>query len=180
MLALTVVAVKMWSDADSDDDDGQDGESSHSEEEDDADADADVPRMSKWVVDETLSECPAEEDSEGTDGDGTGKMYKCGPLRTTYRQPPKSLATDKAKGKQDMKYNLELSKRPHKHAPTDISSKRPVTWRRTVVKDTRPHRFLSDLHTGNLAALRTDYKRARKLLRAAPEEEVQRKPGDPD
>lgn len=102
--------------------------------------------------------------------------------------PPNSFVIDKAK---DTKPK-ELPKRPHKHAPTEISSKRPVTRRRTVVEDSTPkprdprfthasgafapdkfrtqYTFLSDLHTGELAALREDYKRARRLLANSPRE----------
>lgn len=128
-------------------------------------------------------------ESESSDGDNNEDHREA---------PPMSLANDKGKGK-----HKELPKRPHKHAPTEISSKRPVTRRRTVVEDTTPkprdprfthasgqlapdkfrtqYTFLSDLHTGELAKLREDYKRARKLLansprelRAAREEEVRR------
>ncbi|KAL4080685.1 hypothetical protein J3A83DRAFT_50452 [Scleroderma citrinum] len=97
-------------------------------------------------------------------------------------EPRTSLAHDKEKGKPK-----ELPKRPHKHAPTEISSKRPITRRRTVVEDSTPKprdpRFmhvsgafapdkfrqqygslLSDLHTNELTTLRENYKRARKVL----------------
>ncbi|KAI5983476.1 hypothetical protein EDD15DRAFT_2512213 [Pisolithus albus] len=97
----------------------------------------------------------------------------------------------------------ELAKRPHKHAPTEVSSKRPVSRRRTVVEDNTPkprdprflhltgkydqdkfrkqYSFLPELHTNELETLRKNYKTARKLLansprdlRPAREEEVRR------
>ncbi|KAI6114403.1 hypothetical protein F5141DRAFT_1270663 [Pisolithus sp. B1] len=97
----------------------------------------------------------------------------------------------------------ELAKRPHKHAPTEVSSKRPVSRRRTVVEDNTPkprdprflhltgkydqdkfrqqYSFLPELHTNELETLRKNYKAARKLLansprdlRPAREEEVRR------
>ncbi|KAI6099328.1 hypothetical protein EV401DRAFT_2215597 [Pisolithus croceorrhizus] len=97
----------------------------------------------------------------------------------------------------------ELAKRPHKHAPTEVSSKRPVSRRRTVVEDNTPkprdprflhvtgkydqdkfrqqYSFLPELHTNELETLRKNYKAARKLLansprdlRPAREEEVKR------
>ncbi|KIK26799.1 hypothetical protein PISMIDRAFT_68024, partial [Pisolithus microcarpus 441] len=97
----------------------------------------------------------------------------------------------------------ELAKRPHKHAPTEVSSKRPVSRRRTVVEDNTPkprdprflhltgkydqdkfrqqYSFLPELHTNELETLRKNHKTARKLLansprdlRPAREEEVKR------
>ncbi|KAI6166544.1 hypothetical protein EDD17DRAFT_1752707 [Pisolithus thermaeus] len=107
-------------------------------------------------------------------------------------------------GKQDsQRQKKELAKRPHKHAPTEVSSKRPVSRRRTVVEDNTPkprdprflhvtgkydqakfrqqYSFLPELHTNELETLRKNYKAARKLLansprdlRPAREEEVKR------
>ncbi|KAG6334259.1 hypothetical protein ID866_4834 [Astraeus odoratus] len=112
------------------------------------------------------------------------------------------IPEDSGKTKEDPK-KKGLPKRPHKHAPTEVSSKRPVSRRRVVVEDhtSRPrdprflhvsgkyepekfrqqYGFLSGVHTSELKTLRDDYKRARKLLansprdlRAMREEEVKR------
>ncbi|EPQ60679.1 DUF947-domain-containing protein [Gloeophyllum trabeum ATCC 11539] len=84
----------------------------------------------------------------------------------------------------------ERPKRSSKHAPTEVSSKRPVTRRRTVVevkkveardprflplagefdpsKFRQQYGFLSELHQTELKTLRDDLKRARKLLASSP------------
>ncbi|KAH9050445.1 hypothetical protein EDB84DRAFT_374569 [Lactarius hengduanensis] len=80
--------------------------------------------------------------------------------------------------------------RKNKHAPTEVTSKRPVSRRRTVVEvqkmDVRDPRFsqlsggfdatkfrshynfLSDMRQGELKTLRENLKRARKLLASSP------------
>lgn len=80
--------------------------------------------------------------------------------------------------------------RKNKHAPTEVTSKRPVSRRRTVVEvqkmDVRDPRFsqltgdfdatkfrshynfLSDMHQGELKILRENLRRARKLLASSP------------
>lgn len=114
-------------------------------------------------------------------------------------------SSSKEKGDEEgpKRQKKELAKRPHKHAPTEVSSKRPVTRRRTVVEDNTPkprdprflhvtgkydeekfrkqYSFLSALHTDELKTLRENYNTARKLLansprdlRPAREEEVKR------
>ncbi|OCB90106.1 rRNA biogenesis protein RRP36 [Sanghuangporus baumii] len=94
-------------------------------------------------------------------------------------------------------------KRPHKHAPIEMSSKRPVTRRRQVVevkkvnfRDPRfsslsndsaqqsfqkNYSFLAELHKTELETLKENLKRARNMLRSSPrdqregwEEEVNR------
>ncbi|KZT30533.1 DUF947-domain-containing protein [Neolentinus lepideus HHB14362 ss-1] len=84
----------------------------------------------------------------------------------------------------------EHSKRSSKHVPTEITSKRPVTRKRTVVevkkaeaRDPRflplagefdssrfrqQYGFLPEMHETELKTLRTDLKRARKLLASSP------------
>ncbi|KAH9065949.1 hypothetical protein EDB87DRAFT_1554613 [Lactarius vividus] len=76
--------------------------------------------------------------------------------------------------------------RKNKHAPTEVTSKRLVSRRRTVVEDVRDPRFsqlsgdfdptkfrshydfLSDMRHGELKTLRENLKRARKLLTSSP------------
>ncbi|KAF9221624.1 DUF947-domain-containing protein [Gyrodon lividus] len=97
----------------------------------------------------------------------------------------------------------DLAKRANKHAPVEVSSKRPVSRQRIAVKDKTPksrdprflhaaggydplkfkqqYDFLSNLHGSELKTLRENLKRARKLLINSPsnlrgerEEEVKR------
>ncbi|KAL4069877.1 hypothetical protein V8B97DRAFT_2110217 [Scleroderma yunnanense] len=198
------------------DSDGASESSRSEEEDDDGDADAPWIShwVDDETPDEDLAQ---EDDSEGTDEDGEDVQVRSlknnlstlplGVLRKAQQslaqaeplsdsdisgsesepsdddnEPRTSLAHDKEKGKPK-----ELPKRPHKHAPTEISSKRPITRRRTVVEDSTPKprdpRFmhvsgafapdkfrqqygslLSDLHTNELTTLRENYKRARKVL----------------
>ncbi|KIJ17790.1 hypothetical protein PAXINDRAFT_9734 [Paxillus involutus ATCC 200175] len=98
---------------------------------------------------------------------------------------------------------IDLAKRANKHAPAEVTSKRPVGRHRIVVEDKTPkprdprflqatggynplkfkqqYGFLSDLHSSELKTLRENLKRARKLLvnspsnlRAERDEEVKR------
>ncbi|EIN13789.1 DUF947-domain-containing protein [Punctularia strigosozonata HHB-11173 SS5] len=84
----------------------------------------------------------------------------------------------------------DLAKRPNKHAPTEITSKKPVTRRRTVVdvpkaatrdprfmplagefapeKFRKQYDFLAELHEQEHKELRENLKRARKLLASSP------------
>ncbi|OAX38762.1 DUF947-domain-containing protein [Rhizopogon vinicolor AM-OR11-026] len=108
-------------------------------------------------------------------------------------EPPRST-TAKGKGREklerDPKIRKDLAKRSSKHAPTEITSKRPVSRRRTVVESKAPqprdprflhitgdykpekfreqYNFLSSLHSNELKTLRESLKRARKLLANSP------------
>ncbi|KAI0322649.1 hypothetical protein OF83DRAFT_541926 [Amylostereum chailletii] len=85
-----------------------------------------------------------------------------------------------------------LTKRSSKHAPTEVTSKRPVSRRRTIVEvpkmEVRDPRFLpmsgdfdakrfrerygfiADLHKDEMKTLRDNLKRARKLLSSSPKD----------
>ncbi|KIJ62573.1 hypothetical protein HYDPIDRAFT_176394 [Hydnomerulius pinastri MD-312] len=120
-------------------------------------------------------------------------------------EPSSSLVKGKGRETTDhaTKPKKDLAKRANKHAPTEVTSKRPVTRRRTVVEDKTPqprdprflhatggydpvkfkqqYNFLSDMHSTELKTLRDNLKRARRLLinspshlRAERAEEVQR------
>ncbi|KAG6377105.1 hypothetical protein JVT61DRAFT_1156 [Boletus reticuloceps] len=111
--------------------------------------------------------------------------------------------TNEESPNQPSKPNKGPAKRTNKHAPVEITSKRPVSRRRLVVDDTLPkprdprfmhatgcydpskfkqqYEFLSGLRHDELATLRGHVKRARKLLANSPshlrverEEEVKR------
>lgn len=134
---------------------------------------------------ESESDAPSEEDLYSTDDER--------PRSTTAGEHP-----DK-----HLKPRKDLAKRSSKHAPTEITSKRPVTRRRTVIDSKAPiprdprflhitgtydpqkfksqYKFLSTLHTSELSTLRSNLSLARKLLsnsprdlRAAREREVGR------
>ncbi|KAH7912531.1 hypothetical protein BJ138DRAFT_988671, partial [Hygrophoropsis aurantiaca] len=125
------------------------------------------------------------------------------PSEEDTRRPISSSIKGKDKEIASRKSRNELAKRSNKHAPAEMSSKKPVTRKRTVVeiKSIQPrdprflpmtgefathkfrqqYGFLSDLHTTELRALRDNLKRARKLLVNSPhdlreerEEEVRR------
>ncbi|OJA17160.1 hypothetical protein AZE42_00197 [Rhizopogon vesiculosus] len=108
-------------------------------------------------------------------------------------EPPRSTTAkgkDKEKLERDPKIRKDLAKRSSKHAPTEITSKRPVSRRRTVVESKAPqprdprflhitgdykpekfreqYNFLSNLHSNELKTLRESLKRARKLLANSP------------
>ncbi|KAH9081873.1 hypothetical protein EDB83DRAFT_591627 [Lactarius deliciosus] len=108
-----------------------------------------------------------------------------------------SLSTDHESKPETEKKRVKEPNRPgatparkNKHAPTEVTSKRPVSRRRTVVEvqkmDVRDPRFsqlsggfdatkfrshynfLSDMRQGELKTLRENLKRARKLLASSP------------
>ncbi|KAN0134918.1 protein of unknown function (DUF947) domain containing protein [Lactarius tabidus] len=107
-----------------------------------------------------------------------------------------SLSTDHESKSESRKQVKEPNKasatpaRKNKHAPTEVTSKRQVSRRRTVVEvqkmDVRDPRFsqlsgdfdptkfrshytfLSDMHEGELKMLRENLRRARKLLASSP------------
>ncbi|TFK57130.1 DUF947-domain-containing protein [Heliocybe sulcata] len=127
-----------------------------------------------------LIEVQALSDTESDSDDDEGPETIAGPSRreTEERQAPQAST------------KRERPKRSSKHAPTEISSTRPVTRRRTVVevkkleaRDPRflplagefdslrfhqQYGFLSEMHETELKTLRADLKRARKLLVSSP------------
>ncbi|KAG2342200.1 hypothetical protein BDR05DRAFT_964514 [Suillus weaverae] len=134
---------------------------------------------------ESGSDAPSEEDAYPTDDERARS--------TTAKEHPDKRS----------KPRKDLAKRSSKHAPTEITSKRPVTRRRTVIESKAPiprdprflhitgtydpqkfksqYTFLSTLHTSELSTLRSNLSLARKLLlnspkdlRAAREREVGR------
>ncbi|KAF8807361.1 DUF947-domain-containing protein [Phlegmacium glaucopus] len=100
----------------------------------------------------------------------------------------------KGKGKEKVEWNIkprkDIPKRAHKNAPIEVTSKRPVTRKRTVVevpkivprdprflatagefspeKFSKSYSFLTDKHKMELATLRETLKQARKLLASSP------------
>jgi len=94
------------------------------------------------------------------------------------------------KGKERERSKATIEARRNKHAPTEVTSKKPVSRRRVVVESNMPqardprflqlaggfstekyrhnYGFLSDLHSTELSELRANLKRARKLLVNSP------------
>ncbi|KAJ7634264.1 hypothetical protein DFH06DRAFT_1284458 [Mycena polygramma] len=116
-------------------------------------------------------------DSESEDEEGK-------PERTS------SKGKEKAKPEWSIEPRHDIAKRSNKHAPMEVTSKRPVTRRRTVVevktlqaRDPRflplsgefstekfqeHYGFLTDAHKTELRTLRENLKAARKLLASSP------------
>ncbi|KAG6857526.1 hypothetical protein H0H87_000125 [Tephrocybe sp. NHM501043] len=110
--------------------------------------------------------------------------------------PEQEFASMSEKGKKaekvewSLKPRKEIAKRANKHAPIEVTSKRPVTRKRTVIevktvqerdprflalagefsaeRFQRGYAFLSDSHKRELETLRENLKRARKLLASSP------------
>ncbi|TFK41202.1 hypothetical protein BDQ12DRAFT_733513 [Crucibulum laeve] len=122
------------------------------------------------------SESDSDEDSEsGSESEG---------------QSSKGKEKQKEKVDWSAKRRTDIAKRSSKHAPTEVTSKKPVTRRRTVVevkkveprdprflptagefstdKFQKQYSFLADAHTTELSTLRENLKRARKQLAASP------------
>ncbi|RDB29646.1 rRNA biogenesis protein RRP36 [Hypsizygus marmoreus] len=101
-----------------------------------------------------------------------------------------SKGKEKAKPEWSIKPRTDIAKRSSKHAPIEVTSKRPVTRHRTVVDVKMPqprdprflplagefsadkfqasYNFLADAHQTELTTLRENLKRARKLLTSSP------------
>ncbi|KAG1786596.1 uncharacterized protein HD556DRAFT_1042783 [Suillus plorans] len=144
----------------------------------------------------TLSQSRALSDSESeSESDAPSEEDAC---PTDDERPRLTTAKDKDKDKdkepldKPSKPRKDLAKRSSKHAPTEITSKRPVTRRRTVIESKAPiprdprflhitgtydpqkfkshYTFLSTLHTSELSTLRSNLSLARKLLLNSPKE----------
>ncbi|KAJ6621701.1 hypothetical protein B0H10DRAFT_2017111 [Mycena sp. CBHHK59/15] len=124
--------------------------------------------------------------SESEDDDNSSECGSDAPLEIT--------AKGKEKEKQKPEWSIEprrdIAKRAHKHAPVEVTSKRPVTRRRTVVevKTVQPrdprflplageflpqkfqeqYGFLADAHKDELRTLRDNLKLSRKRLASSP------------
>ncbi|KAJ7293541.1 hypothetical protein C8J57DRAFT_1269308 [Mycena rebaudengoi] len=121
----------------------------------------------------------SEDDSENSDSDSK-------PAKITLK------GKEKEKPEWSIQPRHDIAKRAHKHAPVEVTSKRPVTRKRTVVevktfqpRDPRflplageflpqkfqeQYGFLADAHKNELRTLRDNLKAARKLLASSPRE----------
>ncbi|RDX55784.1 DUF947-domain-containing protein [Lentinus brumalis] len=201
------------------------------EDELDADAEPDAARVAQWVDEEELDNLSGEEEStEDEDVDNSRleldlQSLPFGALRKAHKALAKAQAvsdseeeddsepeeatsapiprSEKGKEREEpVREKKVLPKRKHKHAPTEMSSKRPVPRARLVAEEKPSPRdprflsvtgeydpkrfqtqygFLSEMHRDELKTLRENLKRARKLLvnsprdlRAEREAEVER------
>ncbi|KAI0335200.1 DUF947-domain-containing protein [Cubamyces sp. BRFM 1775] len=141
-----------------------------------------------------LSKAQAEESSEEETNYGSGSDEG-----SAYSGPSR---LDKGKEREEPREKKEVPKRKNKHAPMEMSSKRPVprmklvTEQKVVPRDPRflpitgefdqkrfhtQYGFLADMHENEMKTLKENLKRARKLLANSPrdlreerEAEVQR------
>ncbi|KAG5647949.1 hypothetical protein DXG03_006983 [Asterophora parasitica] len=105
-------------------------------------------------------------------------------------EPVSAKGKEKEKPEWSIKPRTDIAKRANKHAPIEVTSKRPVTRKRTVVevktvqardprflplagefsadKFQKSYGFLAESHKKELDTLRENLKRARKLLASSP------------
>ncbi|KAJ7169843.1 hypothetical protein C8R46DRAFT_1090233 [Mycena filopes] len=122
----------------------------------------------------------SDSDSDGSTDDGLDKQPEALSLKGKEKEKPEW----------SIQPRHDIAKRPHKHAPVEVTSKRPVTRRRTVVevktiqaRDPRflplageflpekfqeQYGFLADAHKSELRTLGENLKAARKLLVSSP------------
>ncbi|KAG7099104.1 hypothetical protein E1B28_000977 [Marasmius oreades] len=186
----------------------------------DTEEDADAPRVSQWVDEDEdlafsdphvpvagpsqlntlradLSALPigtlrhAQNVLNQTESSSETEGPESGGSQTDDEQDiPIGRPTMTREGKQ--KQGVEVGKRSNKHAPIEVSSKKPVTRRRNVIEVKVPevrdprfipmtgkldadkfhanYSFLAKNHESELQTLRENLKRARKLLSSSPRE----------
>ncbi|KAK1233037.1 rRNA biogenesis protein rrp36 [Marasmius sp. AFHP31] len=185
----------------------------------DSEDDADAPRISQWVDEEDLEEnspsnvFPIAGPSKLTSLSEGLSSLPMGALRHAQRVLKQAESSSESDGsasdnseaennehdqiersqsawEKEWKERKDPGKRSSKHAPMEISSKKPVTRRRTVVDAKVPeardprflpmtgelslekfhenYDFLTKNHQSELRTLRDNLKRARKLLSSSP------------
>ncbi|THH34008.1 hypothetical protein EUX98_g136 [Antrodiella citrinella] len=197
--------------------DESDGEDEDSEVEDE-DLDADAPRIAQWVDEDELEVESSEEEEDPSDEEDDTKPADMGYLQNTLsalpfgtlrkaqntliaedagsegssggsepEEEPSAFST-KPKGKDREKRTLE--KRKNKHAPMEMTSKKPVGRKKIEIENKGPvprdprflplvgefsaprfqsqYSFLTSIHKDELSTLRDNIKRARKMLLTTP------------
>ncbi|KAJ3790937.1 hypothetical protein GGU10DRAFT_302186 [Lentinula aff. detonsa] len=185
-------------------------ETSSDPAEDEANADnADAPRVAQWVDEDALEDGFDKAESSQLTGNNLTSLeaglssLPMGTLRRAQKilkvkdisdasdsESESSEDDTRPKPEWSTKPRTDISKRKNKHAPIEITSKRPVTRRRTVVnvqslqvRDPRflpitgefssqkfndNYQFLNESHKAELSTLRENLKRARKMLASSP------------
>ncbi|KAF8168144.1 hypothetical protein B0H34DRAFT_48463 [Crassisporium funariophilum] len=146
----------------------------------------DLPLGALRRAQHVLTQAEPESDSESaSDADSEGGS-NVGP----ENHDTKGKGKEKERVEWSIKRRTDISKRSSKHAPTEVTSKRPVTRKRTVVevpklvardprflptagefsvdKFSQQYSFLADNHKKELATLRETLKQAYKLLASSP------------
>ncbi|KAJ3516250.1 hypothetical protein NLJ89_g1241 [Agrocybe chaxingu] len=183
---------------------------------DDEDGDADAPRVVQWEEDNEDEEAEEEEDlaNEKTLQNNLqdlplGALRRAQQLLSRAPEGDSDSASDSDEGsgaeedipevhdvkaKERVEWSIkprnDISKRSNKHAPTEVTSKRPVSRKRTVVeapkiaprdprflatagefdatKFQKSYGFLSESHKAELQTLKETLKQARKRLASSP------------
>ncbi|KAI0756921.1 hypothetical protein C8Q80DRAFT_65573 [Daedaleopsis nitida] len=181
-----VARVAQWVDEDDLDVGSEEEEESSDEEEGDgARLEADLHSLSFGALRKAqkalakahaVNDSDYEDASEGSEPEG----------QPTSRPGRADKGTEREESSREKR---EVPKRKHKHAPTEMTSKRPVSRSRFIAEDKPAPRdprflhitgeydakqfqtqygFISDLHQDELKTLRENHKRARKLLANSP------------
>ncbi|KAJ3857820.1 hypothetical protein EV368DRAFT_29410 [Lentinula lateritia] len=190
-------------------------ETSSEPDEDEDEDDYDAPRVAQWVDEDILDEeATATEHSQAPKNNLVCKFHSpdlsslpMGALRRAQkilkvkdisdasdieRESSEDSNEENAASKPEWgtKPRTDINKRKDKHAPMEITSKKPVTRRRTVVNAQTPqmrdprflpmtgefssqkfndnYHFLNESHKTELSTLRENLKRARRLLVSSP------------
>ncbi|KAG5720199.1 rRNA biogenesis protein RRP36 [Termitomyces sp. T112] len=182
------------------------------EEDGEDDSDLDAPRIAQWIDEDELEQnyvkAGPSSNLKSLKNDLLGMPL--GALRKAQNVLAQTAAdtesdeseeeselqsvSEKGKERKKVEWSIrpskEITKRVNKHAPTEVTSKRPVTRKRTVVevktmqardprflplagqfsaeKFRQGYSFLAGSHISELDALREHLKRARKLLVSSP------------
>ncbi|KAJ3823597.1 hypothetical protein EV361DRAFT_888495 [Lentinula raphanica] len=175
---------------------------------------ADAPRIAQWVDEDVLDEGFDIAESSQAQGNSLKTLetdlssLPMGTLRRAQRMLKVEDVSDASDSESELsdesnediapkpewslKPRTDISKRKNKHAPIEMTSKKPVTRRRTVVSVKVPeardprfltmagefstskfnenYRFLTESHRAELSTLRENLKRARKMLASSPRE----------
>ncbi|KAG6890432.1 hypothetical protein C0995_008786 [Termitomyces sp. Mi166 len=186
----------------------------------DGEDDLDAPRVAQWIDEDELEQSDGSDTKagpsldleslkNGLSGLPLGVLRKAQNMLSKTEadtesdeseeeeeefEPEPQLMSEKGKEREKVEWSTrpkkEIAKRANKHAPIEVTSKRPVTRKRTVVqvetlqaRDPRflplagqfsaekfrhGYSFLADSHIRELDALRENLKRARKLLASSP------------
>ncbi|KAG5649901.1 hypothetical protein H0H81_001562, partial [Sphagnurus paluster] len=151
--------------------------------------DVDAPRVAQWVDEDELD---LEDENESPQIEKPLKLVESDESENEGELP--EVVDLKGQEKEKIEWSLEprkdIAKRSNKHAPIEVTSKRPVTRKRTVVevkaaqardprflplagefsaeKFQKSYGFLAESHKKELDTLRENLKRARRVLVSSP------------
>jgi ribosomal RNA-processing protein 36 len=160
----------------------------------DVDVEADTPRFVQWLDDEDEPAPARSWEDESKPKVPDDESLEPSTYSNSDLEDERTVEEVKGKGKEKVEWSIkprkDIIKRSNKNAPIEVTSKRPVTRRRTVVevptivprdprflatagefsaeKFSKSYGFLVDKHKTELATLRETLKQARKLLASSP------------